>query len=448
MHPHMDYSEAEKYLQGLTDYEKSTSILYNAGNYDLRRMHLLLNALGDPHKGRKTIHIAGTKGKGSTAAMISSILISAGYLTGRFTSPHLFSWQERIADNNRPITKRDFARMTSLVQPHVRTINAEARFGRLTTFEALTAMAFCHFREKKLDFQVLEAGMGGRLDATNVIEEPEVCIITSISLDHTQILGDTLAQIAGEKAGIMKPGCRVISAPQSAEALAVIENKRREINTPLILAGCDISWESRRSTLSRQAFSIQSKLRNYQISLPLLGDYQMENAALAIAAIESLEKTGTKIDCTHIVRGLSNVKWPARLQVLNRTPLLIIDGAHNPYSVNKVIESIKKYFHYKRTFVIFGCSQDKDIEGMAKELSGFADQVILTSSPHPRAATTDYLIPIFQKSGMQVRVTGIVEEALSYALSESGKDDLVLATGSLFLAAAIQKEFNKRSKFI
>ena len=448
MHPHMDYSEAEKYLQGLTDYEKSTSILYNAENYDLRRMRLLLNTLGNPHKGIKTIHIAGTKGKGSTAAMISSILISAGYPTGRFTSPHLFSWQERIAINNRPITKRDFARMASLVQPHVRTINSEERFGRLTTFEALTAMAFCYFREKKIDFQVLETGMGGRLDATNVIEGPEVCIITSISLDHTQILGDTLAQIAGEKAGIIKPGCTVISAPQPAEALVVIENKRRAMNTLFILAGRDIRWESRGSTLSRQVFSIQSKLRNYQLSLHLLGDFQMENAALAIAAIEVLEENGTEIDRTHIVRGLSNVKWPARLQVLNHAPLLIIDGAHNPYSIKKVIESIKKYFHYKRTSVIFGSSQDKDIEGMANELSGFADHVILASSPHPRAATTDYLTAIFQKSGMQTIVAGTMGEALSCALTDSGKDDLILATGSLFLAAAIQKEFNKRIKFI
>ena len=447
MHPHMDYSEAEKYLQGLTDYEKSTSILYNAGNYDLRRMRLLLNALGDPHKGIKTIHVAGTKGKGSTAAMISSILISAGYLTGRFTSPHLFSWQERIAFNNRPITKRDFARIASLVQPQVRTINAEARFGKLTTFEALTAMAFCNFREKKVDFQVLETGMGGRLDATNVIEEPEVSIITSISLDHTQILGDTLAQIAGEKAGIMKQGCTVISAPQPAEVLAVIGDKSRELNTPLILAGRDISWENHGSKLDRQAFSVQSKLRNYQISLPLLGDFQMENAALAIAAIETLEKNGTAIDCTYIVRGLSTVKWPARLQILNRAPLLIIDGAHNPYSIRKVIESIKKYFHYKRSTVIFGSSQDKDIEGMAKELSGFSDHVILTSSPHPRAATTDFLAAIFHKSGIQAGVSENVGEALSCALSESKRDDLILATGSLFLAAAIQKEFNERSKF-
>ncbi|MCX6008423.1 MAG: hypothetical protein NTZ34_14375, partial [Chloroflexi bacterium] len=266
--------------------------------------------------------------------------------------------------------------------------------------------------------------------------------------DHTQILGDTLAQIAGEKAGIMKPGCTVVSAPQPAEVLAVLEKRRTEMNASLILAGRDISWESRGSKPSRQAFSIQSKLRNYQLSLPLLGDFQMENAALAIAAIETLEKNGTEINCTHIVRGLSTVKWPARLQILNRAPLLIIDGAHNPYSISKVIESIKKYFHYKRASVIFGSSQDKDIEGMAKELSGFAEHVILASSPHPRAATTDYLTAIFHKSGMQAEVSGTVGEALSCALSRSGRDDLILATGSLFLAAAIQKEFNKRSKFI
>ncbi len=443
----MDYSEAEKFLQGLTDYEKSTSVLYNAGNYDLRRMQLLLNALGDPQKGRKAVHVAGTKGKGSTAAMISNILISAGYITGCFTSPHLFSWQERIAVDNRPITKRDFARTASLVQPYVNAVNAEARFGILTTFEVLTAMAFCHFREKKADFQVLETGMGGRLDATNVIEGPEVCIITSISLDHTQVLGDTLAQIAGEKAGIIKRGCAVISAPQPAEALAVIENKCREMGTSLILAGRDISWESHGSTLSRQAFSIQSKL-NYQLSLPLLGDFQMENAALAVAAIETLEKNGTEIDCTHIVRGISTVKWPARLQVLNHAPLLIIDGAHNPYSICKVIESIKKHFNYKRTYVIFGSSQDKDIEGMAKELSGFADHIILASSTHPRAAATDYLTAIFHESGIPARVSATVGEALSCALSGSGRDDLILATGSLFLAAAIQKEYKNRNKFI
>jgi dihydrofolate synthase / folylpolyglutamate synthase len=444
----MDYSEAERYLQGLTDYEKSTSILYNPANYDLRRMHLLLSALGDPHKGRTTVHIAGTKGKGSTAAMISSILTAAGYRTGRFTSPHLFSWQERIAFNGRPITKRDFARIAGTVRNHVGVINTEARFGKLTTFEALTAMAFSYFREKKVDVQVLETGMGGKLDSTNVVDRPDVCIVTSISLDHTQVLGNTVAQIANEKAGIIKPGCTLISAPQPAGAMKVIEKTQRQTLTPLVLAGRDVTWENQGSNWRRQVFSVHSKSCSYTLKLPLLGDYQMENAALAIAAIEALQEKGVNTDCTHIMRGMSQVKWPVRLQVLSRNPWLIADGAHNPYSIKKVIESINKYFPHKKTSVIFGSSQDKDIEGMAKELAGFADRVILTASSHPRAATTDRLLAAFQNSGVQCRAIGSADEALSSILNDIGKDDLILATGSLFLAAAVHEAFTRRREFL
>jgi dihydrofolate synthase/folylpolyglutamate synthase len=444
----MDYSEAESYLQSLTDYEKSTSVLYNPANYDLRRMRLLLSALGDPHKGRNTVHIAGTKGKGSTAAMISSILTAAGYRTGRFTSPHLFSWQERIALNGLPITRRDFARIAGLVRDHVSKINAEARYGKLTTFEALTAMAFSYFREKQANIQVLEAGMGGKLDSTNVVDRPDVCIITSISLDHTQILGNTVGQIAGEKAGIIKPGCMLISAPQPAEALAVIEKSRRNTSTPLVLAGRDITWKNLGSNWRRQTFSVHSKSCNYTLNIPLPGDYQMENAALAIAAIEALQEKGFKIDCTHIMRGMSKVKWPLRMQVLRRRPWLIADGAHNPYSMKKVVESIDKYFPHKRTLVIFGSSQDKDIEGMAKELAGFADHVELTASSHPRAATTGQLLAAFQKAGVPCAAEDNADDALSSALSNAGEDDLILATGSLFLAAAVQKAFTRRGKFM
>ncbi len=444
----MDYSEAERYLQGLTDYEKSTSILYNPANYDLRRMHLLLSALGDPHVGRNTVHIAGTKGKGSTAAMISSILTAAGYRTGRFTSPHLFSWQERIAVNGRPITKRDFARIAGTIRNCVSKINEEARFGKITTFEALTAMAFCYFREKQADVQVLETGMGGKLDSTNVVDRPDVCIITSVSLDHTQILGNTVAQIASEKAGIIKPGCALVSAPQPLEAMEIIEKRRRKTLTTLVLAGRDITWENQGSNWRRQIFSVHSKSGSYTLKLPLLGDYQMENAVLAIAAIEALQKKGLRIGCTHIMRGMSNVKWPVRLQVLTRKPWLIADGAHNPYSIKKVVESIRQYFPHKRTLVIFGSSQDKDIEGMAKELAGFADQVILTASSHPRAATTDRLLAAFQNSGVPSTATDSAREALSSALNKMEKDDLILATGSLFLAAAIQEAFSKRRKFL
>ena len=193
----MDYSAAAAYLAGLTDYEISPATAYNAANFDLRRVETLLKTMDRPQKGRKTVHIAGTKGKGSTAAMISSILASAGQCTGLFTSPHLYTWQERIAINGRPVTKRDFAGLAGAVRTHVEAINREARFGKITTFEALTAMAVLHFRHKGAAFQVLETGMGGRLDATNVVG-PDVCIITSISFDHTQVLGNTLAQIAAK----------------------------------------------------------------------------------------------------------------------------------------------------------------------------------------------------------------------------------------------------------
>ena len=218
----MNYSRAEEFLQGLTDYEKSPSVAYGAANYDLRRVELLLELLGNPHKGMRAVHVAGTKGKGSTAAMIASVLQAAGYRTGLFTSPHLFSWRERIAINGRRITEQSFSRLVTSVEEKVRAINRESRFGKLTTFEALTAMSLLYFRQRHADFMVLETGMGGRLDATNVVN-PEACIITSISLDHTQVLGNTLSLIAAEKAGIIKPGCTVISAPQPPEAAEVIK---------------------------------------------------------------------------------------------------------------------------------------------------------------------------------------------------------------------------------
>ena len=390
----MNYTQAVKFLQSLEDYEKSPGVAYNAANYDLRRMEILLDRLGNPHKGRKTIHIAGTKGKGSTAAMISSVLFSAGYLTGLFTSPHLVSWQERIAVNGRPISQKSFARLMALIAQHVNAINREARFGKLTTFEVLTALGFLYFREKNVEFQVLETGMGGRLDATNVVD-PDICIITSISLDHTQVLGDTLAQIAGEKAGIIKSGCIVVSAPQKPEAMRVIQDKCLQSGADLIKAGVDITWEPLNSNLKMQRFRVHGRLQDYDLKIPLLGDFQMENAALSIVALEVLQQQGINIKCTDIVRGFSEVKWPARMQVLKTSPLLIVDGAHNSYSIGKIIESINKHVSYKKAVVIFGCSGDKDVQGMAAELAGFADGVIITGSSHPRAAGINKLIPAF-----------------------------------------------------
>ena len=441
----MDYAAAVSYLAGLTDYEVSPAAAYNAANFDLRRVEMLLGRMGRPQHGRRTAHIAGTKGKGSTAAMVCSILTTAGYRTGLFTSPHLYSWQERIAVDGRPITKDDFARLTGDVRKHVQAINSRALFGKITTFEALTAVAFLYFRNRGADFQVLETGMGGRLDATNVAR-PEVCILTSISYDHTGVLGDTLSKIAAEKASIIKPGCTVISAPQKVEALAVIKRACRLSGVELVLAGKDITWKRLGGNLNGQSFTVRTRNGSYNLRIPLMGDYQMENAGLAVAAAEALQLRGADISTEHIAAGLKNVKWPARLQILSKAPLLVIDGAHNAHSMNVLLASVKKYFTFNRLIVIFGSSGDKDIESMAGELAGAAWKVIVTSSGHPRAATARRLAGIFGSQGVTADIRHSTEEALSAALSTSAEDDLILATGSLFLAADIGKAF-KEGKF-
>jgi dihydrofolate synthase/folylpolyglutamate synthase len=410
-------------------------------------MELLLAALGNPHTGRKTIHIAGTKGKGSTAAMVAAILKSAGYCTGLFTSPHLYSWQERIQVNGRPVAQKDFARLVNVARPRIEEINKNALFGCLTTFEVLTAIAFCYFREKQAGFQVLETGMGGRLDATNIVE-PDICIITSISLDHTQVLGDTISKIAGEKAGIIKPGRMVLSAPQATAAGSVIKAKCRALDATLIQAGKDIKWIPISNNLTLQTFRVDGMLRRYRVRLPLLGDFQMENASLAIAAIEILQQQGVNISYRDILQGIRRVRWPARMQILSLSPLIIIDGAHNAYSLKRLIESIRKYFTYSRAYVIFGSSGDKDIIGMGRELEGFADRVFLTSSHHARAASVDYLQKLLKNSNLNTSREFDAVKSLAAARSIVRRGDLILATGSLFLAAEIRMAFTESGKFV
>ncbi len=443
----LDYTQTTAYLEGLTNYEISPAARYDAANFDLRRMELLLAELGNPHAGRKTVHIAGTKGKGSTAAMVAAILKSAGYCTGLFTSPHLYSWQERIRVNGRPVAQKDFARLVNTVRPYVEEINQSGRFGCLTTFEVLTAVAFLYFREKGAAFQVLETGMGGRLDATNVIG-PGICIITSISLDHTQVLGDTLAKIAGEKAGIIKPGCIVVSAPQATAAGSVVKERCRAMHATLIQTGKEIKWMPVRSDYKGQAFDVDGLRRKYRVRLPLLGDFQMENASLAIAAAEILQQQGANITYKDILLGIGRVRWPARMQILNLAPLVIIDGAHNAYSLARLLESIRKYFSYSRAYVIFGSSSDKDISGMGGELEGFADHVFLTSSHHARAASAEHMRKLLINNRLNISEEPDAAKALTAALSTACSGDLILSTGSLFLAAEIQTAFIERGKSV
>lgn len=430
----MNYRQAEDYILSFTDYEKMPGIAYTSANYDLRRMEKLLQPLGNPHLGTKTVHIAGTKGKGSTAAMISQTLIAAGYSIGLFTSPHLHTLRERIKINGTMISEADFAAQVTELKPIVESINKQAAFGELTTFEILTAVVFNYFKKNRVDFQVLEVGLGGRLDATNVVK-PDVCVITSLSLDHTEILGDTVAKIAAEKAGIIKPGCIVVNAPQVDDAAPVVEQVCHRQRAKLIQVGQDVTWNKTSGDLYGQTLTVSTKSGHYDLTIPLLGDYQLENAAMAVAATEALVSLGTRISSQNIAQGFSQVSWPGRLQILKREPMVVVDGAHNAYSMRKLVQAVKEYFHYKRCLIIFGTSCDKDISGMAQELEPLSNHIIITSSSHPRAASVSSLAEKFNSLGIKAVAVGNVIEALSKALALAKKTDLVLITGSLFVVA-------------
>ena len=428
----MNYQQSVDYILGFTDYEKTPGIIYTADDYDLRRMEKLLHILGDPHLGTKTVHIAGTKGKGSAAAMIASVLSAAGYRTGLYTSPHFHTIRERIRIDTQLITEEEFATLATLLSPAVEVINNDAEFGCLTTFELVTALMFLFFKKHAVDFQALEVGLGGRLDATNVVT-PDVCIITSISLDHTAVLGDTLSKIAAEKAGIIKPGCTVVVSPQSEEAMQVIRETCRRQKAQIVQLGSDVTWSRTGGDLDGQSLVVTTQKHSYTVTIPLIGDFQLENASAAVAALEALSRENAGITETAIRKGLGSVQWPGRFHIVKRHPLVIADGAHNVYSMQRLIETMKKYLHCEACHVIFGASSDKDIAGMAKELAAFSHDIIVTASGHQRAASTAIIAGEFALCGIDVRQVKTVVEALTQALSEAKSNDCILVTGSLFI---------------
>jgi len=427
------FQQALDYIYSFIDYEKEPRPR-DALHYDLRRMDELLARLGNPHLNTSTVHIAGSKGKGSVAAMITSILAAAGYKAGLYTSPHLHVFNERIRVNDRLISDEEIITLVEKLKPEVKKVNDKATYGTLTTFEVITALGFSHFRNEKVDAQVIEVGLGGRLDATNVVR-PKVCVITSISLEHTDVLGNTLAEIAREKAGIIKPGGIVVSSPQDDEVTSVIKQACYTCNTPMIKVGEDITWKDLEFDSFGQSFTLKGRASSYKVSIPLLGQYQLENTAAAVTAIELLIDRGFSIPGEAIVRGLAKVNWPGRLQVLNRHPLVVVDGAHNPYSARKLREALEQYFKFDRGILIIGASSDKDIAGMIRELAPVFDRAIVTRSIHPRAMSTDKIVDEFKRKNMEVQVTDDISNALPLALSMAGENDIICVTGSLFVVA-------------
>jgi dihydrofolate synthase / folylpolyglutamate synthase len=355
---------------------------------------------------------------------------------GLFTSPHLLSFTERVRLDGVPIAEAEFARLTERLEPHVEAVNALGEYGELTTFEILTALAFLGFREAKVDFQVLETGLGGRLDATNVVRKPEVGVITSVSYDHTEVLGDTLAKIAGEKAGIVKPGSTVVCAPQFPEAMAAIEAKCREQGVKLIKVENEMSWRLGDASPAGQSFLLKGLKQEYDLKLPLLGEHQLENAAAAVAAAETL-----KIASEAIAAGLKNVAWPGRLQTLRESPRLVVDTAHNAHSFQKLAVALKKYFRYQRLFFIMGTSGDKDIGGMVAVVAGLTKDVIVTRSRHPRSVPAAKLAGFFVQHNVKAQQTEDIAAALELALAQAGAADLICVAGSVFVVAEVLEKY-------
>ena len=435
----MEYRQALDKLLSLTDLERVSGRTQRGGRYNLDRIGLLLERLDNPHLKTPTVHITGTKGKGSTAAMITSVLAAQGYRPGLFTSPHLHTFRERIQLNGAPVSESEFAALLEAVWPEVEAVNSNDSPGEVTTFELLTAMAFLHFHRQHAGFQVIEVGLGGRLDSTNLVQ-PQLSVITSISLDHTRILGDTLEKIAFEKAGIIKQETPVVTSPQKEEAMRVLRDVASMRGARLIQAGDECLAIRVSHHLQGQTLDLATPWGEFRLRIPLLGEHQVENAVTALVSLQVLNETGFTVSGDSISRGFDSIVWPCRMEVLSREPLLIADGAHNPYSAGILRRALEDYLDYRRLIYVVGLSNDKNVEGIVAELAQNAGLVIAAKSRHPRAVPPGEVARLFAQHGVEAVASNNVADAVKLALSQAGEGDLTVAAGSLFVAAEAREE--------
>lgn len=436
------YNQALDYLYSFVDYSlKHISELAKA-EFNLDRMFALMDALGNPQAKYPIIHVAGTKGKGSVSALCAYALQAAGYKTGLYTSPHLLDYVERIQINGEPISHGQLVDLVEEIKPAV------AKIPKLTTFEITTALGFLAFAKNDVTAAVIEVGLGGRLDATNVVT-PKVSVITSLSYDHMAVLGNTLAKIAGEKAGIIKPKVPVVSSPQTGEALEVLERIANEKNCSFILVGRDVKFELLESSLEGQTLQIsdrgqwnvegRSSILNFV--LPLLGAHQVQNAATAYAALKA---SGIDISDQAIQTGFSQVKWPGRFEILQREPPVIIDSAHNRDSALRLRQTLDEYFPNQPVVLIFCALEDKDINGMLEELKPRIETVVATHADHPRAPSAEWIAEQVEKVGIPVEAVSPVSKALERAMELANGKKLVLSAGSVAFAGEVSAAWQKR----
>jgi dihydrofolate synthase/folylpolyglutamate synthase len=436
-----EYNKALDYLYSFVDYSlKHVSELAKA-EFNLDRMFALMEELGNPQNKYPIIHVAGTKGKGSVCALCASALQTAGYKVGLYTSPHLLDYCERIQVNGEPISHEFLIELVEEIKPAV------AKIPKLTTFEITTALGFLAFAKQRCNAAVIEVGLGGRLDATNIVT-PKVSVITSLSYDHMAVLGDTLAKIAGEKAGIIKRGVPVVSAPQKDEALEVLERAAAEKNSPFTLVGKDIKFESLTSSLDGQSlrlstfhFPLFNETDSFAITIPLLGPHQLENAATAYAA---LKVSGLEISDEAIQKGFAQVKWRGRFEIARRDPPVIFDSAHNDDSFAKLHETLETYFPGKQVYLIFGASEDKNIPGMFAAMKPKIKRLVVTRADHPRALEEEKIIQLAIQAEIESEAVSPVQSALARALELSANDgSIVLSAGSMFVTAEVMRAWNK-----
>ena len=442
------YQEALDYLYTFIDYSMTRNMRYTEDKFNLDRMHKFMELFDNPHKKYPVIHVAGTKGKGSTSALIAHALFEEGYKVGFYTSPHLHDFCERIQVDFLPMKHEEMVAIVDDMRSKIPFVS------EITTFELMTSMAFIYFMNKRVDYAVIEVGLGGRLDATNVVS-PLVSVITSLSLDHINVLGDTLAKIAYEKGGIIKNNTPVVVAPQKDEAILVLKKIAEQRNSPLFQVGKDYLYAQAAKSLSGQNFFVwpkedQSAVNAFiesagredweptKFHIPLLGFHQVQNAATAFTTLAILRQNGLKISDDSIRKGFANVVWPGRFEVINRRPFIVIDSAHNRESALRLRNAIDDYFPGIPVVLVFGASEDKDIDGMLVELLPRVKIVITTKSIHPRAISPEELVVKVNQMGVRAIPTESLEEAFDQALKLAGKENLILVAGSIFVAGGMR----------
>lgn len=436
------FRPAMDYLNTLVNFERRPPGRRDVP-FKLDRMHRLLTALGSPEKRFKSVHIAGTKGKGSTVAMVAGMLHGAGHKVGVYTSPHVMNIRERIAIGPTLISEHEFGRVIGKVADAVQRNHLDAP----TYFEALTAAAFLYFAEQRVAIAVIEAGLGGRLDSTNVIK-PEVCGITSISYDHMAQLGNTLTAIAEEKAGIFKEGIPVISAQQTKEVKRALKKAAEAAHVPLLISGDDIEYtyrfESSRLAGPQARICITTPTSHYEhLAVPMLGEHQAVNCGVAMGILDQLKARGMHIDDEGAIAGLANVKLPGRMEQICTEPRVLVDGAHNAASIDALMRAIGQNVGYDSMVVIFGCCVDKDIPGMLKHILLGADKVIFTPISSPRAADPADLASAFAEitGGKTAQVAPNLREAMEIAEKAVNREDLICITGSFYLVGDAKRFF-------